>query len=50
MEIRALDLSKVKDKEQKAHYRRLKRVYKLPDPRSEEEREADMIDALVVMF
>lgn len=50
MKIRALDLSKVKDKEQKAHYRRLKRVYKLPDPRSEEEREADMIDALAVMF
>lgn len=50
MEIRSLDLAKVKDKEQKAHYRRLKRIYKLPDPRSEEEQEADMLDALAVMF
>lgn len=50
MEIRSMDLSKVKDKEQKAHYRRLKRLYRLPDPRSEEEQDADMIDALAVMF
>jgi len=50
MEIRSVDLSKIKDKEQKAHYRRLKRIYRLPDPRCEEEREADMINALSVMF
>ena len=50
MEIRSIDLSKIKDKEQKAHYRRLKRIYRLPDPRCEEEREADMINALSVMF
>ncbi len=50
MEIRSIDLSKIKDKEQKAHYRRLKRIYRLPDPRREEERESDMINALSVMF
>ena len=50
MEIRGVDLSKIKDKEQKAHYRRLKRMYRLPDPRNEEEQEADMIEALSVMF
>ena len=50
MEIRSIDLSKIKDKEQKAHYRKLKRLYRLPDPRSEEEQETDMINALSVMF
>ena len=50
MEIRGIDLSKIKDKEQKAHYRRLKRLYRLPDPRSEQEQEEDMINALSVMF
>lgn len=50
MEIRSIDLFKIKDKEQKAHYRRLKRLYRLPDPRSEEEQETDMINALSVMF
>lgn len=50
MEIRSIDLSKIKDKEQKAHYRKLKRLYRLPDMRSEEEQEADMLNALSVMF
>ena len=50
MEIRAMDLSKVKDNESKAHYRRLKRLYRLPDPRSEDEQEADMLDAFSAMF
>jgi len=50
MEIRGMDLSKIKDKETKAHYRRLKRLYRLPDPRSEDEQEADMIAAMAVIF
>ena len=50
MEIRSIDLSKIKDKEQKAHYRRLKRLYRLPDPRSEEEQETEMINALSAVF
>lgn len=50
MEIRSVDLSKIKDKEQKAHYRRLKRIYRLPDLRCAEEQEADMINALSVVF
>lgn len=50
MEYRGADLSAIKDKEQKAFYRRMKRLYRLPDPRTEEEKEAAMIDALAVMF
>lgn len=50
MEIRSVDLSKIKDKEQKAHYRRLKRIYRLPDLRCAEEQEADMINALSAVF
>ena len=50
MEIRSIDLSKIKDKEQKAHYRRLKRIYRLPDLRCAEEQESDMINALSVVF
>lgn len=50
MEIRSVDLSKIKDKEQKAHYRRLKRIYRLPDLRCAEEQEADMIHALSAVF
>lgn len=50
MEIRSVDLSKIKDKEQKAHYRRLKRIHRLPDLRCAEEQEADMINALSAVF
>lgn len=41
MGYRALDLSKIKDKEEKARYKKLKRLYALPDMRSTEEKEAD---------
>lgn len=41
MGYRALDLSKIKDKEEKARYKKLKRLYALPDMRSIEEKEAD---------
>lgn len=50
MEIRAMDLSSIKDKDQKAHYRRMKRVYRLPDIRTDDEKEAAMIDAFAGMF
>ena len=46
MEYRVMDLSAVKDKEMKAYYRKMKRLYRLPDPRSEDEKEAAMVDAL----
>ncbi len=50
MEIRSVDLSKIKDKEQKAYYRTLKRIHRLPDLRCAQEQEADMINALSVAF
>lgn len=50
MEYRSIDLSKIKDKEQKAFYRKMKQAYRLPDMRTEEEKEADMIDALAELF
>lgn len=50
MQYRAIDLSKIKDKEQKAFYRRMKALYKLPDMRSEEEKEQGIVDGLVGLF
>ena len=46
MEYRAMDLSKVKSKEQKAFYRKMQRIYRLPDRRTAEEMEQDMICTL----
>lgn len=45
MGYRAIDLSKIKDKEQKKKYKKLKNTYALPDERSEEEKEKDFADA-----
>lgn len=39
MEYRSIDLSKIKDKEQKAYYKRMKNLYKLPDNISNSEKE-----------
>lgn len=41
MEYRAMDLSKIKDKEEKAYYKKMKRIYALPDMRTKEQKEAD---------
>lgn len=41
MGYRAMDLSKIKDKEMKTQYKKLKKIYALPDLRSEEEKQAD---------
>lgn len=41
MGYRALDLSKIKDKEEKARFKKLKRLYALPDMRTQEQKEAD---------
>ena len=41
MGYRAIDLSKIKDKDMKANYKKLKKQYALPDMRSEEQKEAD---------
>lgn len=39
MEYRSMDLSKIKDKEQKAYYKQMKELYKLPDNISNSEKE-----------
>ena len=41
MGYRAMDLSKIKDKEEKKYYKKLKKLYALPDMRTEEQKEAD---------
>lgn len=41
MGYRALDISKIKDKEEKARYKKLKKTYALPDMRTTEQKEAD---------
>lgn len=46
MGYRAVDLRKIKDKQEKERYKKLKEAYKLPDMRSEEEKEADFANAL----
>lgn len=45
MEYRAVDLGKIKDKEQKRFYQKMKRLYALPDTRSQAQKEADMLAA-----
>lgn len=46
MGYRAMNISKIKDKEMKKHYKKLQEIYKLPDMRSEEEKETDFAEAL----
>lgn len=46
MGYRAMNLNKIKDKEMKKHYKKLKDFYNLPDMRSEEEKEDDFAEAL----
>ena len=46
MGYRAMNLSKIKDKETKANYRKLKRIYALPDMRTEQEKELDFANNL----
>ena len=46
MGYRAMDLSKIKDKSMKKQYKKLQELYKLPDMRTEEEKEEDFAEAL----
>lgn len=46
MGYRAMNLSKIKDKDMKKYYKELQEEYKLPDMRSEEEKEEDFAEAL----
>ena len=47
MSYRAIDLSKIKDKDMKKYYKKLKKIYALPDLRSEEEKENDFAEAFL---
>ena len=46
MGYRAIDINKIKDKEEKKRYKKLQREWALPDDRTEEEKERDFADAL----
>ena len=46
MGYRTVDLSKIKDKDQKEKYKKLKQQCALPDERNEEEKEQDFADML----
>ena len=47
MKYRATDLSKIKDKETKNFYRKMKKLYALPDMRTQEEKESDFACAFL---
>ena len=46
VEYRTVNLAKIKDKDKKKFYKEMKKIYALPDMRSEEEKESDFADAL----
>lgn len=46
MGYRAVDINKIKDKEEQKRYKHLQREYALPDDRSEEEKEKDFANSL----
>jgi len=50
VQYRGMDLSKIKDKEQKNFYIRMKRMYRLPDNRCEEQKETDFVDSFEKLF
>lgn len=47
---RAMDLSGIKDKQQRRHYARMKAAFRLPDRRTPREMERDMVRGLEALF
>lgn len=47
MGYRSIDLSEIKDKEMRKHYKKLQQMYKLPDMRTEEQKESDFACAFL---
>lgn len=45
MGYRAMNIGQIKDKEMKKHYKKMQKLYALPDMRSEEEKENDFAEA-----
>ena len=50
MGYRAINIGDIKDKEQKKFYKKMKSLYSLPDNRSEEEKEIEMLEKLNSIF
>ena len=50
MGYRSVELARITDKEQKKFYRQMKALYRLPDPRSTEEKENDFTRQLDLLF
>jgi len=50
VQYRSIDLSQIKDKEQKKFYRKMKATYKLPDNRSEEQKEQQLNSVMESLF
>ena len=50
MQYRSVDLSKIKDNEMRMQYMKLKSAYRLPEKRSEAQKEADMVSSFEKMF
>ena len=47
---RSTDTAKIKDKEQRRFYESMKRLYSLPDRRTDDEKEADLVEGLGMFF
>ena len=50
VQYRGIDLSKIKDKDMRREYMKLKSAYRLPEKRSEAQKEADMVSSFEKMF
>ncbi len=50
LHFRSIDIGKIKDNEQRKYYLQMKRLYELPDNRSEEEKEESFAETLASIF
>lgn len=50
LHFRSVDVSQIKDKEQRKYYLEMKKLYELPDNRTEEEKERDFAEGLSSIF
>ena len=50
IKYRSIKLSDIKNKEQKRFYAKMKKLHRLPDNRSEEQKERDLLSAFELLF
>lgn len=50
IQYRTMDISQIKDKEMRKHYKKMKSLYKLPDKRSEEQKEQELSIGIESLF